>query len=76
MTSDLTYVKAYVCECGCAWTVEKQDPEICWACNSHGPHTVMATCRADPKLMSISSSYSEEILFSPVSEMDGQNELG
>ena len=68
--SPLVYVKAFVCECDCGWTVEKSDPEICWFCGSSGPHEVRSTCRADPKYMRLISDYSEDFLFSDVPVLD------
>ena len=70
MTADLKYVKAYICECNCAWTIEKRDPEVCWACNSHGPHSVVVTCGSNPKFLTIINDYNEEFLFSDVPDME------
>jgi hypothetical protein len=70
VAADFQYVKAYICECGCAWTIVKQDPEVCWACNSHGPHSVVVTCHANPKFMAIINDYEEDFLFSDVPDME------
>lgn len=68
--SRLVYVKAFVCDCGCAWTIEKIDPEICWFCGSFGPHEVRSTCKADPKYMKLISEYSDEFLFTNIEDLD------
>jgi len=66
--SSLKYVKVYLCECDCAWSIDKIDPEICWFCGSNGPHEVKTTCPATPKVLSIVSKLKEEELFSNIGE--------
>lgn len=68
MDTRLSYVKAFECKCGCAWTIEKSDPEYCWNCNSLGPHTIRTTCENTPKYLTIISDLSEEILFSQIED--------
>lgn len=63
MSSRFRYLKAYICDCDCGWTVEKEEPEVCWFCNSSGPHAVSATCAGDPKFMKTLPAIPEEVLF-------------
>lgn len=60
------YLKSYLCDCNCGWTVEAENPEKCWQCGSDGPHRVMATSRTTCKFLKIKSS-DEDYLFSPAS---------
>lgn len=69
MDSSTRYVKAYLCECGCAWSIDKFNPEICWFCGAIGPHEVKITSPVTPKILSISSKLAEEELFSNIEEV-------
>ena len=66
MNESLNYVKALLCDCGCAWAVEDDKPTNCWHCHSSGPHTAKTTSRATPKILNLISSLTEETLFSEI----------
>lgn len=72
MTGFSPYVKSYICECECAWTIEKDDPETCWFCESTGPHLVTATTENSPSFLKIVAP-DEAYLFSTVQEVQNAN---
>jgi len=61
-----SYVKAFVCDCECGWTIDQLEPDRCWGCGSMGPHTIMTTSRLTPKYLRLISDYSEQFLFSEI----------
>lgn len=73
MAGWLEYVKAYYCpKCDCGWTIEAENPEVCWICGSEGPHEVMATSRGNCKFVKVHRN-DEDYMFTPISELGGDN---